>query len=170
MGGGRSRGWKKAAGWLPTPSWAGPPAPPGGGVGSALRKALAGLDPPPGGGVVPPAHEKRCEGGGACPRASLRRAGNGASVMVWASSKGWVPAKGVTRAKDWARGPGAAAAGAFGGTSGTMNSRRANRSLTRSGRKLGWPRPGGWVDVRGEDNILRLWRLYEGDLGKHPLP
>jgi len=33
-----SWGWKKAAGWLPAPGWAGPL--PGGGVGSALRKAL----------------------------------------------------------------------------------------------------------------------------------
>jgi len=36
-------GWKKAAGWLPAPGWAGPPPPGGGGgVGSALRKALIG--------------------------------------------------------------------------------------------------------------------------------
>jgi len=38
-GEGGSRGWKKAGGWLPAPNWAGPP-PSGGGVGSALRKAL----------------------------------------------------------------------------------------------------------------------------------
>jgi len=40
MGGGGVLGLgEKAAGWLPAPGWAGPP-PPGGGVGSALRKAL----------------------------------------------------------------------------------------------------------------------------------
>jgi len=32
---------KKATGWLPAPGWAGSP-PPGGGVGSTLRKALMG--------------------------------------------------------------------------------------------------------------------------------
>jgi len=37
-GGRGSRGWEKAGGWLPPPGWA-PPLP-GGGVGSALRKAL----------------------------------------------------------------------------------------------------------------------------------